>query len=77
MTEEEIKEMVANDMERHGWHYYAEYIRRFGNREPIVNACIFEGDFERRERIAKQCVEAGKTATELGLYKPLPKGARI
>ena len=40
----------------------------FGYKEPLYGTCIFESHRRDMERIAKICVEQGKTATELGLY---------
>lgn len=50
--------------------YVEQYFDMFGVEEPLWDGpCFFADQIAERENIAKKCVEANKTAIELGLYK--------
>ena len=68
MTEEEIQKEEVEHLKKLGQIWRAKYVEMFGYKEPLYGTCIFESHRRDRERIAKICVEQGKTATELGLY---------
>ena len=68
MTKEELQKEIVEDEKRNGHVWYAKYIEMFGYEEPLFCPCSFESNWKKLEEIAKECVEKGKTATELGLY---------
>ncbi len=77
-----INSLMAGEAEKDGCIYWAEYIRKYGYEEPLIHYDAPGGESvekrnERAEKAAKLCIEAGKTATEMGLYEPLPKGVVI
>lgn len=54
-----------------GAFHVIEYHEKFGWDEPI---CSWNyGSLEYLDAIAKECLEKGKTGTELGYYKPYKK----
>ena len=60
-------ELLAVIAERHGKPYTAKYIRKYGPNEPLYGVVFTESDTLKSEERAKICIEAGKTATQLGL----------
>lgn len=60
-------EYIAMTYEDDGYPYTAEYIRKYGPEEPLYGMIFTGSDVKKREERAKECLQKGKTATELGL----------
>ncbi|MCR5271999.1 MAG: hypothetical protein K6E13_03345 [Lachnospiraceae bacterium] len=66
---------LIKSIRKDGYEYTAQYIEKYGNDEPLWERAILdESDFEEREALAKQCIDAGKTATELGIVATVQPG---
>lgn len=64
---QETIEQLALIYENHGKPYTAKYIRKYGPEEELYGTIFTSADAEKAEARAKKCIEAGKTAKELGL----------
>ncbi len=66
----EVNRMIVESLQESGYKYTAKYVEKYGYLEPLWEApCIFESHLKEREELAKRCLDAGKTATELGIVK--------
>lgn len=65
---EMVSKNIINSLISSGQQYYAQYLIKYGEKEPLWerDLCLDE-DIMNRELLAKRCIKAGKTATELGI----------
>ena len=74
MMDQEISRKLIEYAREDGYEWWAKYMELFGVDAPIMECVLSPRDQERREEIAKACVEQGKPAKELGLYEAVPDG---
>lgn len=65
--DKEIAELIASYYEDDGYIYTAQYIRKYGLKEPLYGVIFTDADVVKREEQAKRCMKEGKTAAELGI----------